>query len=33
VLSFTTPNSVLLIRLEFEGGIIYVLTFSIIVFL
>jgi hypothetical protein len=33
IISFTSPNSVLLIHYEFKGGIRYVLTFSIIVFL
>jgi hypothetical protein len=34
IISFTSPNSVLLIHYEFEeGGIRYVLVFSIIVFL
>jgi hydrogenase-4 membrane subunit HyfE len=33
IISFTSPNSVLLIHHKFERGIRYVLAFSIIVFL
>jgi hypothetical protein len=33
IISFVSPNLVLLIHDEFEGGIRYVLAFSIIVFL
>jgi hypothetical protein len=33
IISFTSPNSVLLIHHEFEGGIRYILAVSIIVFL